>query len=158
MVAEELNRTTSSTRPSSRCRAAWDQSIVQLQAAFVEFAEDGKSVKCLGCQKTFGKKVVITAIQNLYWGEGGPWKRHQDSATHFSAMKAHNSNKQLSLKQFFGPNKSPAAQIANMGRKKKTANLCWGLVPEPHWKHKLISIYHMYCIIGQKATYVMGKV
>jgi hypothetical protein len=38
--------------------------------------------------------------------------------------------------QFFGPNKRPADPIANMERKKKTANLCGRLVPEPHRKHK----------------------
>jgi hypothetical protein len=63
------------SRPSSRHMTAWDQSLVQLQAAFMEFTEDKKSVKCLACSKssTFGKAMVIkSAIQTLlYAGEGG---------------------------------------------------------------------------------------
>jgi hypothetical protein len=73
-------------------------------------------------------------------------------------MEAHNSNKQKSLVQLFGPNKRPADPNANVGRKKKRANLCGGLVPEPHRQLKLISMYHRYCIIGPNVTYVMGAV
>jgi hypothetical protein len=93
MVAGKLNGTATSTRPASRHRTAWDQSlVVQLQPAYAVFAEDGKSVNCLAHQKTFGKRtILIKTIQNPYWGGGGPWKRHQDSATHIAAMEAHNS-------------------------------------------------------------------
>jgi hypothetical protein len=60
--------------------------------------------------------------------------------------------------QFFGSNKRPAAPIANMGRKKNPANICKGLVPQPHRKQKLISMYDTYCIIGPNAMYIMGIV
>jgi hypothetical protein len=69
-----------------------------------------------------------------------------------------NSNKQLILMQLFSPNKRPADPIANVGRKKKTANICGGLVHEPHRKHKLISMYHAHSIIGPNVTYDTGEV
>jgi hypothetical protein len=152
---EEVNGSRQLPRPITKHRTAWYQSLVQLQAAFAEFAEDGKYVKWLLARlnSTFLKETVaISTIQTPYGGEGGPWKRHGDSATHIAAMEAQNTNKQSSFMQVFGPNKRPADPIANMGSKKRTANLCGGLVPEPHRKHKWISMYHTYCIMGPNAT------